>query len=88
MDTWRLLKRPRFHLHFTPTGSSWINLVERWFALITEIQLRRGVFHSTRKLEDAIRSYIDIHNAKPKPFAWTKTLTRFLPALPAFVSEL
>ena len=79
-----LLKRPRFHLHFTPTGSSWINLVERWFALITEKQLRRGVFHSTRKLEDTIRSYIDTHNAKPKPFTWTKTADEILASVARF----
>lgn len=79
-----LLKRPRFHLHFTPTGSSWINLVERWFALITQKQLRRGVFHSTRKLEDTIRSYIDIHNAKPKPFTWTKTADEILASVARF----
>lgn len=79
-----LLKRPRFHLHFTPTGSSWINLVERWFALITEKQLRRGVFHSTRKLEDTIRSYIDTHNAKAKPFTWTKTADEILASVARF----
>jgi transposase len=68
-----LLKRPRFHVHFTPTGTSWINLVERWFALLTEKQIRRGVFRTTRQLEDAILKYISIHNEQPKPFVWTKT---------------
>jgi transposase len=53
-----LLKRPRFQLHFTPTGASWLNLVEPWFALLTEQQLRRGVFRSTRNLETVIRNYI------------------------------
>ena len=67
-----LLKRPRFQLHFTPTSASWLNLVERWFALLTEQQLRRGVFRSTRNLETTIRSYIDTHK-QPKPFIWTKT---------------
>jgi transposase len=52
-----LLKRPRFHLHFTPTGASWINLVERWFALLTEKQIRRGIFRSTRELETTIRKH-------------------------------
>jgi transposase len=79
-----LIKRPRFHLHFTPTGSSWINLVERWFALITEKQLRRGVFHSTRKLEETIRNYIDTHNAKAKPFIWTKTADEILASIARF----
>ena len=68
-----LLKRPRFHLHFTPTGTSWINMVERWFALLTEKQIRRGIFRTTGELEDAIRRYISINNRQPKPFKWTKT---------------
>lgn len=61
-----LLKRPRFHLHFTPTGASWLNLVERWFGFLTQQQLRRGVFRSTRNLETTIRNYIDNHNEEPK----------------------
>ena len=61
-----------------------INLVERWFALITEKQLRRGVFHSTRKLEDTIRNYIDTHNSKPKPFIWTKTADEILAGIARF----
>lgn len=72
------LKRPRFHLHFTPTSTSWINLVERWFALLTDKQLRRGVHRSTRQLEDAIRRFVDIHNEDPKPFIWTKTADEIL----------
>lgn len=79
-----LLKRPRFHLHFTPTGASWINLVERWFALLTEQRLRRGSFRSTRELEIAIRTYIDNHNGEPKPFAWTKTADEILSSLARF----
>ena len=66
-----LAKRPRFHLHFTPTSASWLNLVERWFALLTEKQLRRGVHRSTRELESAIRHFIQAHNQNPKPFIWT-----------------
>jgi len=73
-----LLKRPRFQLHFTPTSASWLNLVERWFGLLTEKQLRRGVFRSTRNLETTIRNYIDIHNEEPKPFIWTKTADEIL----------
>lgn len=68
-----LAKRPRYHLHFTPTGASWTNLVERWFATLTERQLRRGVHRSTRELEAAIRHYLDQHNRNPRPFVWTKT---------------
>ena len=61
-----LVKRPRFHLHFTPTSASWLNLVERWFALLTDKQLRRGVHRSTKELETAIRNYIQNHNRDPK----------------------
>ena len=79
-----LLKRPRFQLHFTPTSASWLNLVERWFALLTEQQLRRGVFHSTRSLETTIRNYIDNHNEQPKPFIWTKTADEILASVARF----
>src|SRR6266404_8798392 len=79
-----LLKRPRFKLHFTPTSASWLNLVERWFALLTEQQLRRGVFRSTRNLETTIRNYIDIHNEAPKPFIWTKTADEILASVARF----
>jgi transposase len=68
-----LVKRPRYHLHFTPTSSSWLNLVERWFAALTGKQLRRNSFRSTRQLEQGIRQFLTIHNASPKPFIWTKT---------------
>ena len=78
------LKRPRFQLHFTPTSASWLNLVERWFALLTERQLRRGVFRSTRNLEAAIRNYIDVHNKQPKPFIWTKTADEILASVARF----
>jgi transposase len=66
-----LLKRPRWHLHFTPTSASWLNLVEVWFALLTRRRLHRGVFTSTADLEAAIQAYIDQTNAEPKPFVWT-----------------
>lgn len=79
-----LLKRPRFQLHFTPTSASWLNLVERWFALLTEQQLRRGVFHSARNLETTIRNYIDAHNKQPKPFIWTKTADEILASVARF----
>lgn len=79
-----LLKRPRFQLHFTPTSASWLNLVERWFALLTERQLRRGVFRSARTLESAIRTYINSHNEQPKPFIWTKTADEILASVARF----
>jgi transposase len=64
-------KRPRYHLHFTPTSSSWLNQVERWFAKITEQRIRRGVFKSVDGLIAAIDDYIAAHNRSPKPFVWT-----------------
>lgn len=68
-----LARRPRYHLHFTPTSSSWMNLVERWFAKLGEKQIKRGVHRSSRELEDAIKRYIEVNNEAPKPFVWTKT---------------
>jgi transposase len=73
-----LLRHPRFQLHFTPTYCSWINQVERWFALLTERQLRRGTHRSTRALEDAIRLYLAVCNEAPKPFIWVKTADQIL----------
>src|SRR5215212_94677 len=67
-----LAKRPRYHLHFTPTSASWINLVEGWFALLTLRQIRRGVFPTVEALETAIHRYIEATNADPHPFVWTK----------------
>ncbi len=66
-------KHPRYHLHFTPTSSSWLNQVERWFAKITEQRIRRGVFKSVDQLITAIDDYIAAHNRSPKPFVWTAT---------------
>ena len=66
-----LKRHPRFHLHFIPTSSSWLNLVERWFAEITEKRIRRGVFRSLPELIDAINAYIDQHNQHPKALTWT-----------------
>ena len=68
-----LAKRPRYHLHFTPTGTSWINQVERWFAALTEKQLRRSAHRSTRELELAVERYLEITNQHAEPFLWTKT---------------
>lgn len=79
-----LLKRPRFHLHFTPTSVSWINLVERWFSLLTERHLRRGVHPSVRAIKTTIRTYIAHTNAHPKPFVWTKTADEILGSVARF----
>ena len=68
-----LARQPRFHLHFIPTASSWLNLVERWFGQITSERIRRGVFKSVAELESAIKDYIAHNNANPKPFVWTKS---------------
>ena len=79
-----LAQRPRFHVHFTPTGASWINMVERWFATLTAKQLRRGTHRSTRQLEAAIKDYIAIANEDPKPFVWTKTADEILESIKRF----
>src|SRR5271167_1024058 len=79
-----LARHPRFHVHFTPTSASWLNLVERWFAALTEKQIRRGVHRSTRELEEAIRRYIATTNAQPKPFVWTKTADEILASVARF----
>ncbi len=83
-----LLRHPRFHLHFTPTAASWLNLVERWFAALTEKQLRRGVHRSTRELEAAIRVYLDLNNRHPKPFIWIKTADQILESVSRFCKRI
>ena len=80
-------KRPRFHVHFTPTYGSWINLVERWFAELTNKRIRRGVFRSVKELEAAIREYIDAHNQDPKPFVWTKTADQILASIARYAQR-
>jgi transposase len=79
-----LAKRPRFHLHFTPTYASWINQVERWFALLTERQIKRGSHRSVRELEAAIHAFLDAHNDDSKPFRWTKTADEILASIARF----
>jgi transposase len=69
---------PRFHLHFTPTSASWLNMVERFFAEITRNRIRRGAFKSVAQLKDAILQYLEKHNADPKPFVWTKSASQIL----------
>jgi transposase len=66
-----LVKHPRFHVHFTPTSGSWLNQIERFFAEITQKQIRRGSFRSVKALEKAIESYLEEHTKDPKPFRWT-----------------
>jgi transposase len=83
-----LLRHPRFHLHFTPTGASWLNLVERWFAALTDKQLRRVAHRSTRELEDAIRHYLELNNRHPKPFIWTKTADQILESVARFCKRI
>lgn len=73
-----LAEHPRFHRHFTPTGASWLNLIESWFSALTRKRLRRGIFRSLRELIDAIQGYIRVNNKAPKPFTWTKTPTQIL----------
>jgi transposase len=73
-----LAKHKRFHLHFTPTSSSWLNLVERWFRELTDKALRRGSFNSVPDLITAIQEYLDAHNDDPKPFIWTATADSIL----------
>jgi transposase len=80
-------KRPRFQVHFTPTYGSWINLVERWFAELTNKRIRRGVFRSVKELEAAIREYIDVNNEDPKPFVWTKTADQILASIARYAQR-
>ena len=83
-----LARHPRYHVHFTPTGASWINLVERWFAALTEKQLRRGVHRSTQELETAIARYIAVANERPRPFVWTKTADEILASVARFCHRI
>lgn len=73
-----LAQRPHWHIHFTPTSGSWLNLVERFFAEITQKRIRRGAFRSVAELEQAIREYLKVHNQKPKPFIWTASADQVL----------
>lgn len=79
-----LQANPRFHLHFTPTHSSWINQVERWFAGLTEKQLRRSSHRSTHELRKSIEAYVSKTNSDPRPFAWVKTADQILQAIARF----
>jgi transposase len=79
-----LLKHPRFHLHFTPASSSWMNLVERWFAELTNRKLRRPAHRSVTELETGIRKWINEWDKDPRPFVWTKTADEILETLAAY----
>jgi transposase len=83
-----LVKHPRFRVHFTPTGSSWINQVERWFAFLTQQLLRRGVHTSVAVLEREVRAWIETWNQDPKPFAWTKTAEEILESLHKYIARI
>jgi transposase len=81
-----LQKRPRYHLHFTPIHASWLNQVERWFALLTQRQIQRGSHGSVQELEDAIGEFIAAHNQQPKPFRWTKSADQILASIARFAT--
>jgi transposase len=77
-------RRPHWHVHFTPTSASWINQVERFFALLSEKQIKRGAHRSVRELVAAIQAFIDACNASPKPFRWVKTADEILASIERF----
>lgn len=83
-----LVRHPRFHLHFTPTYSSWLNLVERWFAELTNKWLRRGTHHSVRELTASIRTWITGWNDDPKPFVWHKSADEILDSLASYCQRI
>lgn len=83
-----LVRHPRFHLHFTPTSASWLNLVERWFAELTNKQLKRSSYRSVRDLEGDIRNWMKHWNNEPKPFVWVKTADQILEALASYCERI
>jgi transposase len=83
-----LTRHPRFHVHFTPTGSSWINQVERWFGLLTDKLIRRGVHTSVQALENDIQDWIRTWNANPRPFSWVKTADDILNSLADYLAKI
>ncbi len=83
-----LARHPPFHVDLTPTGASWLNLVERWFAAMTEKQIRRGVHRSTRELEEPIRRYIETTNHDPTPLVWTNTADEILVSVARFCKRI
>jgi transposase len=87
IKTW-LARHPRFHVHFTPTGSSWMNQVERWFGLLTDKLIRRGVHTSVQALENDIKDWIATWNDNPRPFTWTKTADEILSSLADYLAKV
>lgn len=83
-----LIRHPRFHLHFTPTSASWLNLVGHWFAELTNRKLRRSAHRSVTELERDIRQWINEWNKDPKPFIWTKTADQILDTLAAYCQRI
>ncbi len=83
-----LVAHPRFHMHFTPTSSSWLNQVERWFGLLTDKKLRRGVHTSVQSLEKDIRAWVADWNENPRPFTWTKTADEILERLARYIQRI
>jgi transposase len=81
-------RHPRYHLHFTPTSGSWLNLVERWFAILSQRQIKRGSHRSTLELEKAIRNFLEIHNQDPKPFVWHKTADEIIESVARFCKRI
>ena len=75
-------------LHFTPTSASWLNQIERWFAEITNKQIRRGSYRSTRELVQAIEDYLEVYNEDPKPFIWTKSADNILESLKSYCERI
>ena len=82
-----LARHPRYHVHFTPTGGSWINQVERWFGLLTQRAIKRGAHTSTIQLERAIREFIEAHNQETKPFVWHKSADEILASIARFAAQ-
>ena len=87
IKTW-LARHPRFHVHFTPTGSSWMNQAERWFGMLTDKLIRRGVHTSVQALENDIKAWIATWNDNPRPFTWTKTADEILNSLADYLAKV
>ena len=83
-----LLRHPRFQLHFTPTKSSWLNLVESFFSLLSRRRLKRGVHRSTLALEKDIRSFLEVHNEDPTPYVWSKPADQILQSLGRYCADI
>jgi transposase len=83
-----LSERPRYHVHFTPTSSSWLNQIERWFAEITRKRIRRGTFRSVRDLITAIRDYIRLYNRNPRPFQWVASASKIIRKITKYKESL